>query len=476
MNTLGIPRYIVRINGESAAGQAFNGTGFLINSKGHVATCRHVVVHDQKPAKKIKIYVMGYDAPWEYQIRESSQDDDTALLESVVPPTNETPFATLHADWHRYAHIGQQLTIYGHSSADNYPAGQQYPCTISGFSEKDGRVGVISEINPGDSGGPVVTDNERVVGIINAKDRVRDGQARFVPVSLLINLLNKSGVSFHKSLQAVAEQKAKRLYAPNPFTSRKGITKSWAFFNREDEQSTIRDYLYNGQNCQIVGPRRIGKTSLLFQVERVIAEWEKTAVIAYLDQHDANCHKLSGWLKLVSEKFRWTPPATNLSEFTMHVERMLSRNLLPILCLDEFEDFTRRRDEFNRDFFTNLRHCGNQGMAIITSSQAQLNELTDPDDPTSPFYNTFPLLELGPFTDEDVEDFLNLLRPNLQPFEPEEKKVIRDFAKGHPLALQVACYYVVKAKMRGTSLAIALQDAAKDMKAYLPPGWQASRL
>jgi V8-like Glu-specific endopeptidase len=475
-NRLGIPRYVVRISGESYAGQVFNGTGFLISPKGHVATCRHVVVHDGQNARKIKIYIYGYDAPWEYQIRDSSQDDDVALLESIVPPTNETTYATLHTDWHQDVQIGQRLTIYGHSSADNYPTGQQYPCTISGFSEKDGRVGVISEINPGDSGGPVIDDNERVVGIINAKDRVRDGQARFVPISLLINLLNKSKVTFQKTPQFNLDYKFKQPYAPNPFTSRKGITKSDAFFNREEEQQTIRDYLHNRQNCQIVGPRRIGKTSLLFQIERFITEWEETAVIAYLDQHDAHCHQLSSWLKLASHKFGWVPSATNLAEFTEHVENMISRNLLPVLCLDEFDDFTRRRDEFDRDFFTNLRHCGNEGMAIITASQKQLNELTDPDDPTSPFYNTFPLLELGPFTEEDVQDFLTILRPGIPPFQSGEKDMILNFAKGHPLALQVACFHVVKARISGIAVATALQKAAKELKAYLPSDWKASIL
>ena len=35
-------------------------------------------------------------------------------------------------------------------------------------------------------------------------------------------------------------------------------------------------------NCQIVGPRRIGKTSLLRHIERVAPTWAETAVVAYL--------------------------------------------------------------------------------------------------------------------------------------------------------------------------------------------------
>lgn len=465
MTQLSIPPYIVRITGQSQAGQDFNGTGFLVSPKGHIVTCFHVVVHDGQRARSIKIYVPGYREAWEYVLRDSSKENDLALLEGVVPPSNDTPYATLHSNWHQDASIGQQVTIFGHSSADNYPAGQLYTCSISGFAEKDGRVGVVGDINPGDSGGPVLDDQERVIGIIHAKDRKRDGHARFIPASLLIDLLARNQIAFQKKSQ-IKVAPIKPAYTPNPFTWRKGITAADAFFNRENEQLTLRDLIHTRQNCQIVGPRRIGKTSLLLEVERALHNWEEKAVIAYIDLHDARCYTLLGWLGRVSKKLSWAKPAMSLPEFNERIEEMVSRNVLPVLCLDEFEEFTMRRDHFNRDFFMNLRHSGNQGMAIITASQKHLNELTEPDDPTSPFYNTFPLLKLGPLGKEDLNDFLSLLRPNIPPFEPAEKEAIRAFSKGYPLALQVACFHVVNCKRSGVPLARAMEQAMEDLKSY----------
>jgi hypothetical protein len=408
--------------------------------------------------------VYGQADPWEYSVRDSSEEYDLALLEGIVPPTNETPHATLHNNWHQDARIGQQLVIFGHSSASNYPAGQRYPCIISAFSEKDGRVGVIGEINPGDSGAPVLDVQDRVIGIIHAKDRLRDGQGRFIPASLLISLLDRNQIPLRKEVRI----KSAAEHAYNPFIWRKGIASADDFFNREEEQLRIRDYLHKGQNCQIVGPRRIGKTSLLLQIDRIISQWNETAVLAYIDLHDARSYQLAGWLRRVSEKLRWSTPATNLGEFNEHIEEMVKRNVLPVLCLDEFEEFTMRRNEFDRDFFMNLRHCGNQGMAIFTASRLQLNELTEPKDPTSPFYNTFPLLQLGPFSDEVVHDFISLFRPGIPPFEVAEKEAIRAFAKGYPLALQVACLHVVDSRTNGFPLDVALQKAADDLKSYSP--------
>lgn len=465
---MGIPLYVVRISGESVAGQQFNGTGFIVSPKGHVVTCRHVVVPGGEGARKIRVHLYGQGDPWEYSVRDSSEEYDLAVLEGIVPPTNETARATLHNDWHREARIGQRVVIFGHSSADNYPAGQQYPGSISSFSEKDGRVGLIGEINPGDSGGPVLDEQERVIGIIHAKDRFRDGHSRFIPVSLLINLLDRNQLTLRKEVRINSASTSKMEEAYNPFTWRKGITTAEDFFDREEDQLRIRDYLHKGQNCQIVGPRRIGKTSLLLQIERIISKWKPTALLAYIDLQDARSRHLEGWLWRVSEKLRWSKPATNLGEFNEHIEGMINRNVLPVLCLDEFEEFTRRRDDFDRDFFSNLRYCGSRGMAIITASCVPLNQLTEPKDPTSPFYNTFPLLRLGTFSDDAVHDFLSLYRPGVPSFEVAEKEAIRNFAKGYPLALQVACLHVINSKTSGFSLDVALQNAVEDLRSYSP--------
>lgn len=69
------------------------------------------------------------------------------------------------------------------------------------------------------------------------------------------------------------------------------------------------------------------------------------------------------------------------------------------------------------------------------------------------------------------EDFVNLLRPGVPPFIPEEKGAILTFAKGHPLALQVACFHVLEAKKSGEPLTVAMQKAADEMKA-LVPNWE----
>jgi len=193
--------------------------------------------------------------------------------------------------------------------------------------------------------------------------------------------------------------------APNPFIWRGGITRAEDFFDRDSEQRAIRAYLGGRQNCQIVGPRRVGKTSLLRQIERAAPKWDSTARVAYLDLQDPRCYTLKGWLALASRQCNWTTPPATLADFADCVDAALSGSQHLVLCLDEFEELTARRDEFTRDFFMTLRSCAQRGLSVVTVSQRPLSELTDRHDPTSPFYNTFPLLRLAPFSPADAEDF-----------------------------------------------------------------------
>jgi hypothetical protein len=87
-------------------------------------------------------------------------------------------------------------------------------------------------------------------------------------------------------------------------------------------------------------------------------------------------------------------------------------------------------------------------------------------------------LPLDVFTNEGAEDFVNIYRKGVPPFTEDEKKKILNFAKRHPLALQVASYYVLEAKTREPASAIlpkavsvALNKAADEMRGILPQGW-----
>lgn len=254
----------------------------------------------------------------------------------------------------------------------------------------------------------------------------------------------------------------------NPFIWREGITTGADFFNRDTEQSVIQECLRGRQNCQIVGPRRIGKTSLLRQVERLVRSWGAATEIGYMDLLSPRSFTLAGWLEHVGQQLNLASTPRSLADFYEAIESVVSSGRHPIMLLDEFEEFSLRPAEFTHDFFATLRSCVNMGLSIITASRRPLNEVSGPSDSTSSFPDTFALLSLDTFSEANVRDFLKADREGMMPFKDEERETIQTFAKGHPLALQIASFHVIEARRKGESLAAARRRANDDMQAYLP--------
>ncbi len=258
---------------------------------------------------------------------------------------------------------------------------------------------------------------------------------------------------------------------PSPFGWRTGITQGDAFFNRDKERNTLKKFIRDRQSCQIVGPRRIGKTSLMRQLEREASRWDQSVVVAYVDLQHPRCFTLAGWLEHAGRQFGLPATGLDLVKFSESINELMARGYQPVLCLDEFEELTHRRHEFTRDFYAALRSCGQKPMTIVTASQKRLIELLDASDPSSPFYNIFPVLELARFSDADAEDYVQVERPDLPRLTADERRRILAFAGGHPLALQVACAKVYEAKENGTPVGGAITAAAEEMRGYMPD-WQ----
>jgi hypothetical protein len=88
-----------------------------------------------------------------------------------------------------------------------------------------------------------------------------------------------------------------------------------------------------------------------------------------------------------------------------------------------------------------------------------LSNLVSSTNPVSPFFNIFAVVRVGPFSDKDAEDFVTRERPNVPKFTEMEKRAILDFAKGHPLVLQIACFHVLEGKRGGETLDEAMKNA-----------------
>lgn len=254
---------------------------------------------------------------------------------------------------------------------------------------------------------------------------------------------------------------------PNPYRYGSLMTDPRMFFGRKKELDDLRARLRNMQSVSIVGLRRIGKSSLLYQLTQTLRdELGENYVTLYFDLHDARCRTVTEFVQLVTRKLNDqmggildVQDVTDMLSFTDVIER-LSKSIRPIICLDEFEEFIEHPQEFGDDFLEALRSLGQQSkMAMVTASRKSLSDLIQAAGWGSPFDNIFTQIDLGLLEPDAAQALLR------EPFakaelslSPEDESLVEELAGRHPFFLQMACYHLYEIKTR-------LPDASADERA-----------
>jgi len=232
----------------------------------------------------------------------------------------------------------------------------------------------------------------------------------------------------------------------NPFFYGPRITEPAQFVGREAELRRIFAALETAQEGQaqhvsVVGPRRMGKSSLLFHVAQIYQQRlrhpEKYRFV-YVDLDEARCHSQPGLLHAILQSIDLPHPARpTLEQFQDALGKLHAKQgVVPVLCLDEFEHLTQRREQFPDAFFEAWRSLGNSSCAVfLTASKDSLHTLIQQGSLTSNFHNIFTLLPLGEFTPADAQ---TLLARSDRPFAPAHADALLRLAGRHPAKLQIA--------------------------------------
>ena len=244
----------------------------------------------------------------------------------------------------------------------------------------------------------------------------------------------------------------------NPYITGGLVEDPAMFFGREKELRRIRDRLRKGDSTAVVGLRRIGKSSLLYQLTHQTDRLPEGVVAVYLDLQDAAHHTPLGLLDAALRHLdgqlngRYSfDPVQNLGEFSAAVKRIAADGYRPVLCLDEVEELVER-EEFDNDFFEALRSLGNQRqLAFVTASGESLDALLRQGGRTSPFYNIFVDLPLGGLSDEAARALLTepFRAAGLKPPPADYVNLALEMAGRHPFYLQMAAYHLFERRKKG---------------------------
>jgi hypothetical protein len=244
----------------------------------------------------------------------------------------------------------------------------------------------------------------------------------------------------------------------NPYAVRLVIKDPEAFYGRSAEVSDLFTRLSAMQSCSVVGPRRIGKSSLLYHLTQVYHQHLPDAdnyVFAFIDLQELSGLGMNDFFDTAVFQLQEASDHSVLAEmdidrygdmrgFRRFLLKLRGTGLKLVLCLDEFEMLSEN-ENYSVDFFTYLRGlCSNYDLALITSSRASLYELCHQGGlQTSQFWNIFVELSLSLMPEEEA---LSLI---CDPFSKtgreltmEEIAFVQAWAGRHPIFIQTCCYHL----------------------------------
>jgi len=240
----------------------------------------------------------------------------------------------------------------------------------------------------------------------------------------------------------------------NPFYHRGPVSDPAFFFGRERETAYLFDLLRKGQSVAVSGPRRIGKTSLFMHLKD-----PGVAAAHSFPAEDAEFLLLDGGaLDGLGEEDFYAAVCRPLGEETdsLPYPRFLEflrghlaggrRNL--VILFDEFE-LIAANPRFGLPMFNRLRALAAQyPVRFVTASKNPLWKLTqiNPDTLSSPFFNFFAPMSLGPLEETEARRLLAMLSAKAgKPFCDRVLLQILSLSGTHPLFLQVVGFRAFEA-------------------------------
>lgn len=254
----------------------------------------------------------------------------------------------------------------------------------------------------------------------------------------------------------------------NPYVSRGPVRNPEMFFGRKHEINEIVAFLRGNQSVSIVGPRKIGKTSLLFHLMRRTV-WQQynlgdQNLFVYIDcevlgdlDHTEIFRQFAAEMEAALDEYGFDaePELTRAIEtpsrlsWERAIRKLNQRGLRVVLILDEFERLSLNAS-LDVNFFNALRSAaGRYQLAYITASAHPLIELTysgrSQEILSSPFFNIFALRSLGFL--EETEAFALIREPAQAAgftIPVETEKLIYQTVGRYPLGLQIACFHTLE--------------------------------
>ncbi len=256
----------------------------------------------------------------------------------------------------------------------------------------------------------------------------------------------------------------------NPFYHRGAIRRAADFYGREAVMAEILGLLRNGQSVSLIGPRRIGKSSLLInlgreEVRHAFQVASPQAVFVLIDcqelggspaeeVYDALYAGLLEGAQAAHLSLEGLIEASDYRALDRVLHQITAAGAAVVVLLDEFE-LLAANNQLTPHFFARLRGLTTKyGLAYLTASQRPLFAITaDEQVLSSPFFNIFVTIPLGLFSPEEAVGLLHQrLASGDLTFSPPVQEWLLKLVGRHPFFLHLAGYHAFQALSQGRSL------------------------
>lgn len=165
------------------------GTGFFVSRTGHILTNHHVV----EGCKSVQVTRIGATQE-PARVLAQDQTNDLALLKVNDPPETVPTFAPR-------ARIGENIYVFGFplagllATSGNFTVGNV--TATAGLNDDSRMVQISAPVQPGNSGGPLLDQSGKVVGVVVSKLNALRLAAVTNDVAQNVNFAIKSGVALN---------------------------------------------------------------------------------------------------------------------------------------------------------------------------------------------------------------------------------------------------------------------------------------
>ena len=115
-------------------------------------------------------------------------------------------------------------------------------------------------------------------------------------------------------------------------------------------------------------------------------------------------------------------------------------SLLPVLCLDNFEELLERKEDFPNGFYVNFRHLVDQNdLMVVMASREFLQMYSKQKQITSDFFTVFQVISLdGGLTPSEASELVRIKNFQGECLTPELQEKALQWGKQEPFLLQLA--------------------------------------